>query len=68
VGSLYYLAHATEFGLPDGLARSLADLVVWTVALSVVVHGVSVTPIMDRYGDWAERRKGRGVAPSAPPL
>jgi len=68
VGSLYYLTHATGHGLPDGLARSLADLVVWTVALSVVVHGVSVTPVMKRYGYWAERRKGRGVAPIAPPL
>ena len=66
VGSLYYLSHATGLGLPDGLAQTLADLVVWTVALSVVVHGVSVTPIMDRYGAWAERRKGRGGAPLAP--
>jgi len=66
VGSLYYLSHATGLGLPDGLAQTLADLVVWTVALSVVVHGVSVTPIMDRYSAWAEQRKGRGGASIAP--
>jgi NhaP-type Na+/H+ or K+/H+ antiporter len=57
VGSLYYLAHATGHGLPEDLARTLADLVVWTVALSVVVHGVSVTPLMDWYGGWADRRR-----------
>ena len=59
VGSLYYLAYATGHGLPGDLARPLADLVVWTIALSVVVHGVSVTPLMDYYGSWAERRTGR---------
>lgn len=62
VGSLYYLAHATGLGLPDGLAQSLADLVVWTLALSVVVHGVSVTPIMDRYARWAEQKNVHGRA------
>jgi NhaP-type Na+/H+ or K+/H+ antiporter len=65
VGSLYYLAYATAHGLPDDLARSLADLVVWTVALSVVAHGVSVTPLMDWYGTWAERR--RETAPTTTP-
>lgn len=64
VGSLYYLAHATGHGLPADVARSLADLVVWTVALSVVVHGVSVTPIMNWYVAWAERRR----RPSSPAL
>lgn len=59
VGSLYYLAYAISHGLPEGLARSLTDLVVWTVALSVVVHGASVTPAMDWYTAWAERRRKR---------
>jgi len=64
VGSLYYLAHATGRGLPEGVARTLAELVVWTVALSVVVHGVSVTPAMDWYAGWAERRQKRRAAHS----
>jgi len=64
VGSLYYLAHATGHGLPDGVARTLAELVVWTVALSVVVHGMSVTPAMDWYAGWAERRRQRQASRS----
>ncbi len=64
VGSLYYLAHATGRGLPDDVARTLAELVIWTVALSVVVHGVSVTPVMDWYAGWAERRHKRHDVPS----
>lgn len=50
VGSLYYLTYAIGHGVPPDLARVLADLVVMTVSISVVVHGVSVTPIMDWYG------------------
>ena len=64
VGSLYYLAHATGHGLPDGVAWTLAELVVWTVALSVVVHGMSVTPAMDWYAGWAERRRQRQASRS----
>jgi len=64
VGSLYYLAHATGRGLPDDVARTLAEVVVWTIALSVVVHGVSVTPAMDWYAGWAERRRRRQSAQS----
>lgn len=68
VGSLYYLAYAISHGLPEALARSLTDLVVWTVALSVIVHGASVTPAMDWYAGWAERRQKRQAArPDDPP-
>lgn len=61
VGSMYYLAHAVGHGLPTDVARTLSDLVLLTVALSIVVHGVSVTPLMDWYGS----RGGRGDAASA---
>jgi NhaP-type Na+/H+ or K+/H+ antiporter len=56
IGSLYYLMFAIGHGLPEELARRLTDLGVWTVALSVVVHGVSVTPLMDWYTGRHERR------------
>ena len=50
VGSVYYLA----FALTHGWAGPEADLVVRltlaTVAVSVVAHGVSVTPLMAMYG------------------
>jgi len=56
VGSLYYLTHAIGHGLPGDVARTLAELVVWAVALSVLVHGVSVTPLMDWYGSRGGKR------------
>ena len=56
VGSLYYLLYAVGRGLPADLAGRLAGLALVTVAVSVVVHGVSVTPLMNLYG----RRRKRG--------
>ena len=49
IGSVYYLTYAMQHGLPEALARTLAALVLATVAVSAVVHGVSVTPLMNRY-------------------
>ena len=56
VGSLYYLTYAIGHGLPGDVARTLAELVVWAVALSIVVHGVSVTPVMDWYSSRRDKR------------
>ena len=49
VGSVYYLAFALQHGLDGPLAERLTAIVFTTVAASVVVHGVSVTPLMRRY-------------------
>jgi NhaP-type Na+/H+ or K+/H+ antiporter len=49
VGSMYYLTFAIVRGLPEDLARTLVSLTLATVAVSVVAHGVSVTPLMNRY-------------------
>ena len=49
IGSLYYLMYAIQHGLPDELAGTLATVTLATVAVSIVVHGVSVTPLMDAY-------------------
>jgi NhaP-type Na+/H+ or K+/H+ antiporter len=49
IGSVYYLTYAMQHGLPEALARTLAALVLATVAVSAVVHGISVTPLMKRY-------------------
>jgi sodium/hydrogen antiporter len=46
VGSIYYLMYAIEHGLSPELARSLATLTFGVVAASVVVHGVSVLPVL----------------------
>ena len=49
VGSIYYLAFALSHGVGDAFARPLVDLTVVVVATSIVVHGVSVTPLMQLY-------------------
>ena len=49
VGSIYYLAFALAHGMPSTTGRALADFTLIVVASSIVLHGVSVTPLMRRY-------------------
>jgi NhaP-type Na+/H+ or K+/H+ antiporter len=49
VGSIYYLAFALSHGVDGQLARHLVDLTLVVVAASIVLHGVSVTPLMQLY-------------------
>jgi NhaP-type Na+/H+ or K+/H+ antiporter len=68
VGSLYYLAYALTQGVSDGPARTLADITLVVVAASIVLHGVSVTPMMTRYSRvtararYPERGEGQRAA------
>jgi len=55
IGSLYYLTYAMNHGLDRELAADLGALVFSTMVVSIVVHGISVTPLMAIY----ERTKGR---------
>ena len=59
VGSLYYLAYAISHGLPTDLAGQLAALTLAVVAASTFVHGLSVTPLMNFYGHYSQRRRAR---------
>ena len=56
IGSIYYLMFAVNHGLPDELAGQLVAITLTVVASSVVLHGISVTPLMSRY---ARRKAGR---------
>jgi sodium/hydrogen antiporter len=49
IGSVYYLAYAVQHGLEPALAERIAALTLTAVAVSIVVHGISVTPLMRRY-------------------
>ena len=49
IGSVYYLMFALQHGVERSLADRLVALTFTTVAASVVVHGISVTPLMRRY-------------------
>jgi NhaP-type Na+/H+ or K+/H+ antiporter len=62
IGSLYYLAYAMNHGLDRELAANLCTIVFSTLVVSIVVHGISVTPLMALY---ERRRKGRGPASGA---
>lgn len=56
-GSLYYLMYAVNHGLPPALADRLVALTLAVVVSSIVVHGVSVTPLMALY-ERMQRRVG----------
>jgi NhaP-type Na+/H+ or K+/H+ antiporter len=49
VGSMFYLALALEFGISGGAARELLSATLACVALSIALHGISSTPLMDAY-------------------
>jgi len=53
VGSLYYLAYATN-ETDFSQAQLLWSTVAFTIALSVLVHGITATPVMR----WLERSRG----------
>jgi NhaP-type Na+/H+ or K+/H+ antiporter len=53
VGSVYYLSYAITHDLQPDVAQTLATVTLSVVAVSVLVHGISVTPLMT----WYERRQ-----------
>ncbi len=57
VGSVYYLAYALSHGVSAPADRMLAAMTLVVVTASIVVHGVSVTPMMKRY---SARTRDRG--------
>ena len=65
IGSVYYLTYATNHGVPEPLAHRLAAITFTTIVASLVLHGVSVTPLMNRYQKFVDRRAARpDVAPA----
>ena len=59
IGSLYYLVYAMNHGLAADAAATLVALVLTTVVVSIVVHGISVTPLMAFY-ERTKRPAARG--------
>ena len=55
IGSIYYLFFAIGEGIPRDLQEKLTSLTMTLVAISIVVHGVSVAP-------WLAVQRGRGHA------
>ena len=67
IGSVYYLLFAANRGLPDAVAPTIVGLTLVTIVTSIVVHGISIPPLMSRYrrSKTARGRRNRG-AKSAP--
>lgn len=62
IGSIYYLSYAIQHGLPTELARELIQITLVVITLSILVHGTSVKPLLNRLwkrpgkdGDRAEQ-------------
>ena len=58
IGSIYYLSYAIQHGLPTELAHELIQLTLVVITLSILIHGTSVKPLMNRL--W--RRRGEAGA------
>ncbi len=61
IGSVYYAVYIARHELEYSVAAELVAVVFTVVAASIVVHGVSATPLMELY----HRRRGR-LRPAAP--
>jgi len=59
IGSIYYLMYAINHGLPGPLAEQIIAITLITVTVSIVLHGISVTPLMALYARRKNRRSGR---------
>ena len=55
IGSLYYLMYAIQHGLPEDIALELIHLTLIVVTASILVHGISVKPLMSHFGIRASR-------------
>ncbi len=68
IGSLYYVGYGLSHGNFDAEARGLWALIGLVVALSIVVHGATTAPLMNRLDRLraAEARKQHGDEGRAP--
>ena len=49
IGSLYYLMYAIEHGLPENVALELIHMTLIVITMSILAHGISVKPLMNRF-------------------
>ncbi len=62
IGSVYYLMFALNHGLAGVAADQMITLTLAAVAASIIVHGVSVTPLMALYARRLARKGSRNPA------
>ena len=49
IGSLYYLGYALRHGVEGSAAAEITGLTISVIALSIVIHGITSTPLLARY-------------------
>ena len=49
IGSVYYLMYAINQGLPGPLAEQIATITLAAITVSIVLHGITVRPVMRLY-------------------
>lgn len=49
IGSVYYLMYAIQHGIPADMGERLAQITMAAIAISILAHGISVTPLMKNY-------------------
>ena len=59
IGSLYYLMYAVNHGVPTEIAADLTAVTLAVVTVSIVVHGVSVKPLIAGYERMRKRRSSK---------
>lgn len=64
VGSIYYLCYAFGNGLKDTLGEQIAWITYITIVLSVILHGISTTPLMNSYNKYIGSRRKKVKAPA----
>ena len=60
LGSLYYLLLALESGVSGDFAMQLVRVTLLCIAMSIVLHGVSATPLMTAYQRRRDQRRAGG--------
>lgn len=49
IGSIYYLTYAINHGLPPDIGRTLVNATLAVIIGSIILHGTSVTPLLNRF-------------------
>jgi NhaP-type Na+/H+ or K+/H+ antiporter len=50
IGSIYYLFYSIRKGLSDEIASQLITYTLIVIVFSIIVHGITVTPLMKKFG------------------
>jgi sodium/hydrogen antiporter len=58
IGSVYYAVYVASHDIPYPDAVALLSCVFTVIALSIIVHGISATPLMELYQRRIGRRRG----------